>query len=306
MYPSIEDLVVDTHAHAYVVAEKQKAAIENSGQGQQVVAPDGTVSSSGGLYAGLGLEELLSYGGLDISPLKIQEQMGEQLALQMASGTNNNGQNKSGYQPLVKITNDNNLGMARAQIQQGVRPITLCKSESGKVGLAPAAIDKGIFVAFVWNDSPAALAGIRFGDQILQINGAPVAGWTAKQVIKCFEKADTNGIMIAVRDRPMSRNITFQKDSNNIVGFYIKKGEITDIVKDSSAARNGLLIKHIVTEVNGQNVVGLDDKKITAIMTSSPVTITLTILPSFVFKHFIEKISFKKLKEHMDHSVPEV
>ena len=31
-------------------------------------------------------------------------------------------------------------------------------------------------------------------------------------------------------------------------------------VKDSSAARNGLLINHQLVEVNGQNVVGLKDE----------------------------------------------
>eukprot|EP00040_Diaphanoeca_grandis_P033867 m.208203 g.208203 ORF g.208203 m.208203 type:complete len:298 (+) comp33002_c6_seq2:84-977(+) len=295
MYPSIEDLVVDTQAHAYVAAEKQQAAIQSN--------TNNGVPVSGGLYSGLGLEDLLSYGGLDISPLKIQEQMGQELALQLA---NPRPSSNGGYQPLVKLTNDNNLGIIRSEKKEGVRPIVLCKNDKQKVGLAPAAIDKGVFVAFVWNESPAALAGIRFGDQILAINGAPVAGWTAKQVIKCFEKADTNGIMIAVRDRPMSRTITFQKDSNNVIGFYVKKGEISDIVKDSSAARNGLLIKHMIAEVNGQNVVGLDDKDLIKIMQSAPVTITLTIMPTFVFKHLVEKISFKKLKQYMDHGVPEV
>lgn len=300
LYPSIEDLGLDQMAHASVIAEKQQKSIEGQqvqGQGQ------GQVQSSSGLYSGLGLEDLLSYGGLDISPLAIQEQMG--MELQVAN-QNPRASNGSGYKPLVAITSENNLGILRSEKKEGVRPVTLCKNEKGKVGLAPAAIDKGIFVGFVWNESPAALAGLRFGDQILQINGATVAGWTAKQVIKCFEKADTNGIMIAVRDRPMARTITFQKDSNNVIGFYVKKGEITDIVKDSSAARNGLLIKHCVTEVNGQNVVGLDDKDIIKIMQSSPVTITLTIMPTFIFKHLVEKISFKKIKAYMDHSVPEI
>ena len=48
-----------------------------------------------------------------------------------------------------------------------------------------------------------------------------------------------------------------QKDSTNHVGFAFKDGEIKQIVKDSSAARNGILIDHYITEVNGQNVIGL-------------------------------------------------
>lgn len=48
-----------------------------------------------------------------------------------------------------------------------------------------------------------------------------------------------------------------QKDSTNHVGFSFKDGEVVAIVKDSSAARNGLLTDHFLTEVNGQNVIGL-------------------------------------------------
>ena len=48
-----------------------------------------------------------------------------------------------------------------------------------------------------------------------------------------------------------------QKDSANHVGFAFKDGQIKQIVKDSSAARNGLLTDHYLTEVNGQNVIGL-------------------------------------------------
>jgi C-terminal processing protease CtpA/Prc len=48
-----------------------------------------------------------------------------------------------------------------------------------------------------------------------------------------------------------------QKDSTGHVGFRYKNGKITDLVKDSSAARNGLLTDHYVCEINGQNVVGM-------------------------------------------------
>lgn len=47
------------------------------------------------------------------------------------------------------------------------------------------------------------------------------------------------------------------KDSSGHVGFIFKSGKITSIVKDSSAARNGLLTDHHICEINGQNVIGL-------------------------------------------------
>jgi syntenin-1 len=80
-----------------------------------------------------------------------------------------------------------------------------------------------------------------------------------------------------------------QKDSSNHVGFAFRDGEIKTIVKDTSAARNGILIDHYLTEVNGQNVIGLKDKQIGDIFSESPRTITITIMPKFVYDHMMKK-----------------
>lgn len=63
------------------------------------------------------------------------------------------------------------------------------------------AISKGIFVSLVQSGSPAALAGLRFGDQILQINGENVAGFSMDKVHNIFKKAGVNSIRVSVRDR---------------------------------------------------------------------------------------------------------
>ena len=75
--------------------------------------------------------------------------------------------------------------------------------------------------------------------------------------MKLIKKQPADRIEMAIRDRPFERAITMQKNSVGHVGFVYNDGKITSIVKDSSAARNGLLIEHNLLEVNGQNVVGL-------------------------------------------------
>ena len=57
--------------------------------------------------------------------------------------------------------------------------------------------------------------------------------------------------------RPFGRTVSMQKDSLGHIGFVFRNGHIKSLVKDSSAARNGLLTEHYLVEVNGQNVVGL-------------------------------------------------
>ena len=52
----------------------------------------------------------------------------------------------------------------------GVREVTLCKDQKGKCGISFFSQSKGVFVVFVSKGSPAAMAGIRFGDQILAVS----------------------------------------------------------------------------------------------------------------------------------------
>lgn len=62
-------------------------------------------------------------------------------------------------------------------------------------------INSGVFVSLVTKDSPAAMVGLRFGDQILQINGMNVAGHTMDKVHDILKKCPVNGISVVVRDR---------------------------------------------------------------------------------------------------------
>ena len=79
--------------------------------------------------------------------------------------------------------------------------LTVCKDAHGKVGLRVQTVNSGVFVCVVVKGSPAALAGLRFGDQILQVNGIIVAGYTMDQVHKLFKDSPINGISVVVRDR---------------------------------------------------------------------------------------------------------
>lgn len=52
---------------------------------------------------------------------------------------------------------------------------------------------------------------------------------------------------------------------------------------------NGILTEHFMLEVNGQNVVGMKDKEIKNILESSPRTLTITVMPKFVYKHMMDQ-----------------
>merc|ERR1719367_90938 len=186
------------------------------------------------------------------------------------------------------------------------RMVVLCKDADGKVGLRVKAVNKGVFVCLVARNSPAAMGGLRFGDQILQINGNNVAGFGEGKVHDIFKRAEVNNIVLAVRDRPFEHNGTLHKDSTGHLGFQYRDGKITAIVVNSSAARNGMLVDHNLLEVNGQNVVGIKDKEIAKIIDEADQIVTVTVIPNFLFKHMTANMSCSLIKKKMDHSIPDL
>jgi len=179
------------------------------------------------------------------------------------------------------------LGIQAPELRKGVRREILSKDGNGKLGLRIMSISKGVYVVHVTPDSPADIAGIRFGEQILDIDDKSLAGYRSNQVKTMLEEGQQR-IQLAVRERPMERSIILQKDSVGHVGFHFKDGKITKIVKNSSAARNGLLIDHTILEIDGQSVVGLKDIEISKVLTKSEKTMELTIIPTFMYDHIVK------------------
>ncbi|EFA09687.1 syntenin-1 [Tribolium castaneum] len=277
LYPSLEDMKIDQLSRAL------------SGQ-SPATAPQ--VSA----YPALG-----DFMGLELTEAVIKENMPEYLQVAVPQSS---APIAVGATSMIAPLSGQSLGLHRAQVTNGVRQLTLCKDKDGKVGLRVKAINNGVFVCLVVDNSPAALAGLRFGDQILQINGATVAGFTMDKVHEMFKKSPVNGINVVVRDRPFERTLTLHKDSAGTVGFQFKNGKITTIIKDSSAARNGVLTDHQLLEVEGQNVVGLKDKQISKLIEEAGEVVTITVVPSFIYDHMVKKMAGSLLKDLMDHSVP--
>ncbi|XP_018419694.1 PREDICTED: syntenin-1 isoform X1 [Nanorana parkeri] len=293
LYPSLEDLKVDK------VIQAQTAFATNPANPAILSEASAQLSQHGGLYPKL-YPELSQYMGLSLSEDEIHKNMslvpadGRQVA--RPSAVNN----------MVAPVSGSDLGIRRAEIKQGLREVILCKDQDGKIGLRLKSIDNGIFVQLVQINSPASLVGLKFGDQVLQINGENCAGWSSDKSHKFLKQVSGDRISMVIRDRPFERAITMHKDSNGHVGFVFKNGRITSIVKDSSAARNGLLTDHNLCEINGQNVIGLKDSQVAESLSTSANVVTLTVMPSYIFEHMVKRMASSVMKSLMDHSVPEV
>ncbi|XP_006881461.1 PREDICTED: syntenin-2 [Elephantulus edwardii] len=289
LYPSLEDLKVDQTIQAQARAAPMMPALP---------VEEATIPQPPVLYPNLA--ELGSYMGLSLSSQEVQQNLP-----QITQGDNRVALGPSPGLVVAPVSG-NSLGVRRAEIKPGVREIHLCKDERGKTGLRLRAIDKGVFVQLVQANTPASLVGLRFGDQILQIDGRDCAGWSTDKAHRAVKKASAEKIVMVVRDRPFQRTVTMHKDGAGHVGFVIKKGKVVSVVKGSSAARNGLLTNHYLCEVNGQNVIGLKDKETTEILALAGNVVTLTIIPTVIYEHMVKKLSPTLLHHTMDHSIPDV
>ena len=296
IYPSLEDMKFDQLVKAQNQVMSQAVPAVPSYAAPLPNAPPVAVGDSA-MYPSLN-----DYMGLELSEAMISANMPEygQVAVKYFSEIVTPQSNSNVVAPL----SGQSLGLQRAQVSHGIREIVVCKDKDGKVGVRVKPINNGVFVCLVVEKSPAAMAGLRFGDQILQINGQTVAGFSMDKVHDIFRKSPVNGISVVVRDRPFERTLTLHKDSTGHIGFMFKNGKIFSIVKDSSAARNGLLTDHQLLEVEGLNVVGLKDKEITKFMDNAGNVVTITVIPSFLYDHMIKKMNNSILKDLMDHSIP--
>ena len=86
-------------------------------------------------------------------------------------------------------------------VSHSVREIKVSKDPKGFVGLQLRDQDCGVFVSYVQSDSPASVAGLRFGDQVLKINDKVVAGMSGKDAMNFIRKQCCNTFVITIRDR---------------------------------------------------------------------------------------------------------
>ncbi|EFO27503.1 hypothetical protein LOAG_00981 [Loa loa] len=91
-------------------------------------------------------------------------------------------------------------GLAKANLTHGVRKVILNRIKGKKYGLKMRAVNQGVFIQLVAEGSPAAAAGIRFGDQLLNLNGTEVLGMTGQKVMDMMKKSK-HEVVLMLRDR---------------------------------------------------------------------------------------------------------
>lgn len=203
------------------------------------------------------------------------------------------------YITLFKEKTEENY--KKSVVKDGLRQVILYKNQQGKIGLSFQIIDMGLFVSLVEKESAGALAGVRFGEQLIAIDGVPVSGIKKSKIEEMIKKIPLeNKIEMIFRDRPYAKIFNLTKDDFGFFGFTFKNGSITNIIKDTSGSKNGLQINHQIIEVNGQNVLGFTDQELKNLFRSQENVITITLMENSFYKKMISKVNVN----NMSHIIP--
>ncbi|KAM7532538.1 hypothetical protein Aperf_G00000132125 [Anoplocephala perfoliata] len=175
-------------------------------------------------------------------------------------------------------------------VTQEVREVVIKKSNN--FGMRLRNFEHGVFVSHVEKKSSAAKAGVRFGDQVLKVGGRSIAGMKGKKVLEYALSLKGSSVSFLIRDRPLERVIELTKDHDGYLGIHIVDGSILSIKPGSSAESNGVILNTQICEVDGINVMGLPDEKISQfIKASESRTFRITVIPGSFYKQLTKRLS---------------
>ena len=192
------------------------------------------------------------------------------------------------------------------RIRDGVKMLVVYRPPhqgKGDFGFKITVMDSGVYVIHIEAEGPAVRGGLKYGDQILRIGQAYCSGMLHSHVEGLIEESGDE-LILFVRDRPNEKMYTLLRDSNGYFGFRIRGAQIIEVVKGSSAARNGIPTNHFITEINGQNVVGWNDDRLRTCMDGAAVdgSVTFTLLHERAYKDLVRDLG-DALFSSMDHSL---
>lgn len=190
LYPSLEALLIDKEVKAQENLINQIAEASTS-QDPQVAA---NYNALAGKYLGIDLSKVTydEYGNphYNETSSSFSEDQNTAVVPIQSAGPIIAAQSMGEIVPSDPVT-----------VSQGVREIYIRKNSKGYVGLQLKNQDAGVFVVYVEDESPAALAGLRFGDQILKVQDKYVAGMKGKEVMNFISNKCGETFSIAIRDR---------------------------------------------------------------------------------------------------------
>jgi len=150
----------------------------------------------------------------------------------------------------------------------------------------PGSIIPTVIISSLRPSSPAYKTNqLNVGDQILEVNGRSLCGLIYDEIMELLKSllSDTKIELKVVPGSPVLLVELIRPDLKYPLGFSVKDGHITTLIRGSIGERGGVRIGHRIIDINGQSMVTSDHDTIAGILLSETGRLTLKTMPSQIF-----------------------
>lgn len=150
----------------------------------------------------------------------------------------------------------------------------------------PGSIIPTVIISSLRPSSPAYKTNqLNVGDQILEVNGRSLCGLIYDEILELLKSllSDTKIELKVVPGSPVLLVELIRPDLKYPLGFSVKDGHITTLIRGSIGERGGVRIGHRIIDINGQSMVTSDHDTIAGILLSETGRLTLKTMPSQIF-----------------------
>uniref|UniRef100_A0A182LTP2 PDZ domain-containing protein n=1 Tax=Anopheles culicifacies TaxID=139723 RepID=A0A182LTP2_9DIPT len=279
----------------FIANQLERLEVPGSGQGK------GNRRTIGTLGSGLSTRKLPGQQhNISFSRERVREiERTNQILLRRIITTRPTLQTQNSSKPVKRSSSTNaspvtSAAANRRKMQERIaaeNELLIRKGEGGKIGVTLRRIHEGrLLICAVTRRSPAYMAGLRYGDEILCLENEPISGMMElEQVRDLVQKNLRNSIKLRTQDKLGERYVTIARDMEKGFGFRFMNGEITFVRPNTMAERRGLERRLQIIEVNEEVVVGMQDEDIEAIIYASDDVVTLCVVPVKVYRQLFSQ-----------------
>lgn len=177
--------------------------------------------------------------------------------------------------------------------------VTVKRGSDGKIGVKIRRMASYLYFAYVEKGSPAAAAGIGFGDQLLEFSGYNLTGASGSRVEHWLKESKQTELQLTVVKRPYDFDLRGTVTPQGDLIYSTKLGKRLGTVKLSKVLHKGHL-KHLqLLSVNSKPILCRSEAEITDAFKGTQDTFRLRVMPRLLADHLTKQLDKTSVRDCM-------
>ncbi|CAL8072551.1 unnamed protein product [Calicophoron daubneyi] len=188
------------------------------------------------------------------------------------------------------------------EAKQGeMKKVVVSRDCNNKLGVRLRRVGPSFFLSFVEQGSPAAAAGLAFGDRVDVIEGIDMAGRTGSDVMDIISQCRAREFTFHVHIRPFQTTLIIKVDTEHEISYWTKEGKAMGKARMDKVCKHGAVGRLRLVSIQNQCVLGAKDQTLHTILCSiigRPVE--ARVMPRMLCDHLIRHQDKRVLRERME------